>query len=82
MQQLERGKRTTELLKQPQYQPLIESLEALSIWAVTNGYFDDVPVDDVQKFEKQLHEHFKTHEKKVVDELADGKKINEDMLYI
>jgi F-type H+/Na+-transporting ATPase subunit alpha len=79
MQQLERGKRTTELLKQPQYQPLSENLEAISIWSVTNGLMDDIEVSQVQKFELELHEFFKRSQKKLLEELEMGKKIDEDM---
>ncbi|QQG40498.1 MAG: F0F1 ATP synthase subunit alpha [Candidatus Levyibacteriota bacterium] len=76
--QLEKGKRMTEILKQPQYQPLPESLEVLSLWAVSNGFLDDVPVEQVQRFEKELHEYTKTHKAKVLEELSTGNKINEE----
>lgn len=76
--QLEKGKRMSEILKQPQYQPLLEALEVLSIWAVSNGYLDDVPVDQVQRFERELHEYVKTHKVKVLDALSTGVKINEE----
>lgn len=75
--QLERGKRLTEILKQPQYQPLSESLEILSIWAVTNGYLDDLPVDVVQQFEKELHDYVKTHKPTLLTDLSTGEKPNE-----
>ncbi len=75
LQQLERGKRLTEVLKQPQYQPLTESMEILSIWAVTNGFTDDVPVEKIQKFEKELHAYARTHGKKVLETIANGKKV-------
>jgi F-type H+-transporting ATPase subunit alpha len=47
--QLDRGQRTNEILKQPQYQPLSESLEILSIAAVTHGMLDEIPVEDVTR---------------------------------
>jgi F-type H+-transporting ATPase subunit alpha len=52
--QLARGQRLTEILKQPQYQPMDVEKQVLVIWAATNGYIDDVPVDDVRSFEKGL----------------------------
>ena len=52
--QLARGQRLTEILKQPQYQPMDVEKQVLVIWAATNGYTDDVPVDDVRSFEKGL----------------------------
>ncbi len=49
--QLDRGARLVELLKQPQYSPLPVEQQVVSVWAGTNGYLDDVPVDDVRRFE-------------------------------
>ncbi len=77
MNQLERGKRLTEVLKQPQYNPLPEAFEILSIWAVTNGYLNDVPVEDVLRFEKEYHNYVKTHGKKLLETLSSGKKIDD-----
>lgn len=56
-QQLARGERLTELLKQPQYSPYPVQDQVVSIWAGTNGYLDAVPVPDVLRFEKELLEH-------------------------
>ncbi len=80
MKQLERGKRSVEILKQPQYSPLPEALEILSIWSVTNGYLDDIPVEEVERFEKELHEYAKTHAKKLIDTLNTGDKITDETL--
>ncbi len=77
LKQLEKGKRMTEILKQSQYQPVPETLEILSIWAVSNGYLDDIPTEACQRFEKELHEYVKAHKAKVLDELGSGNKINE-----
>lgn len=79
MQQLERGKRATEILKQPQYHPLSEPLEVVSIWALTNGYMDDVAVSDITRFEKELHEFVLTRHEKMLKELAKGEKVKEEM---
>ncbi len=76
-QSLERGKRTQEILKQGQYQPLPEEYEALSIWAVTNGYLDDIPLDQVGKFEKELHAFIKRSYPKVLTFLGNGEKVTE-----
>ena len=80
MKQLERGKRSVEILKQPQYSPLPEAFEIISIWAVTNGYLDEVPVEEVGRFEKELHEYALTHAKKLVETLSTGDKLNEETL--
>ena len=55
--QLGRGARLTELLKQPQYSPYPVEDQVVSIWAGTNGKFDEVPVADVLRFERGLLDH-------------------------
>src|SRR5471032_368677 len=52
--QLARGARLTELLRQPQYSPYPVENQVVSIWAGTNGKLDDVPVEDVLRFEREL----------------------------
>ncbi len=52
--QLERGARLTELLKQPQYTPYPVEHQVVSVWAGTTGKLDDVPVEDVLRFEREL----------------------------
>src|SRR5213082_3088795 len=52
--QLERGKRMTELLKQNQYEPMPIAQQVIVLFAGTNGYLDDVAVDGVQAFQKEL----------------------------
>src|SRR5438034_8044448 len=52
--QLARGQRLVEILKQPQYQPMNVENQVLVIWAASNGYADDVPVEDVRNFEAEL----------------------------
>lgn len=79
-QQLDRGKRTNELLKQPQYQPLTEAQEVLSIAAVSNGLLDDIAVEDVSKFEKGLHEYVAKHDKKLLETLGSGAKVTDDTI--
>jgi F-type H+-transporting ATPase subunit alpha len=59
--QLNRGRRVTELLKQPQYSPLSVALMAVTLYAVDAGYTDEVEVDKLGAFEKALHEHMKTN---------------------
>jgi F-type H+-transporting ATPase subunit alpha len=52
--QLDRGARLVELLKQPQYSPLPVERQVVSVWAGTGGYLDDVPVDEVRRFEDEF----------------------------
>ena len=57
--QLARGARLTELLKQPQYSPYPVEEQVVSIWAGTNGKLDEVPVEDVLRFERELIDHIR-----------------------
>ncbi len=52
--QLARGERLVEILKQPQYKPMEVEQQVLVIWAATNGYTDDIPVEEVRQFEAEL----------------------------
>jgi len=52
--QLARGQRLTEILKQPQYQPMDIEKQVLGIWSATNGYTDDIPVEQIKRFETDL----------------------------
>ena len=56
-QQIERGQRLQEILKQPQYQPLALDKQVIIIYAGTRGILDDVPVDKVADFEQQLFQY-------------------------
>jgi F-type H+-transporting ATPase subunit alpha len=78
--QLERGKRTVEILKQPQYQPLPEALEYLSVWLVTSGTLDDIAIEKVLQFETEFHDYMKRKEAKLLDELSTGQKPTEELL--
>jgi len=78
--QLDRGKRLTEILKQPQYAPLTENLEALSIYAVTSGLMDDIPLESFQRFEKDIHDFARKHYQNVLEALSTGEKPTEQTL--
>ena len=58
-QQLSRGARLMELLKQSQYSPFPMEEQVVSVWAGTKGKFDDIEVEDVRDFESQLLEHLR-----------------------
>jgi len=71
--QLERGRRITEVLKQPQYTPMSLGEEVTILYAVTNGYLDDVPVDRVIAWEGNFHRFMESN----YHELE--QRINDDM---
>jgi F-type H+-transporting ATPase subunit alpha len=59
--QLERGQRVTEVLKQPQYSPMSLDKEVTILYAATNGFLDDVPVDKIAAFEQAFHHFMQTN---------------------
>jgi F-type H+-transporting ATPase subunit alpha len=59
--QLTRGARLTELLKQGQYSPYPVEDQVASIWAGTKGKLDDVPLEDVRRFESELLDYLRRH---------------------
>ncbi|WP_342024195.1 F0F1 ATP synthase subunit alpha [Arthrobacter citreus] len=75
-QQLTRGARLMELLKQGQYAPYPVEEQVVSIWAGTNGYLDDVPVEDVLRFEGEFIDHLK-HSTSVLTTLAQTGKLED-----
>jgi F-type H+-transporting ATPase subunit alpha len=76
-QQLTRGARLMELLKQGQYSPFPVEDQVVSIWAGTKGYLDDVPVEDVRRFESEFLEHLK-HKSSILTTLAQTNKLDDD----
>jgi F-type H+-transporting ATPase subunit alpha len=59
--QLDRGGRLVELLRQPQYSPYPVEEQVVSVWAGIQGLMDEVPVDDVLRFERELMDHLRHH---------------------
>jgi F-type H+-transporting ATPase subunit alpha len=76
--QLDRGARVTELLKQPQYSPLPISLMAASLFAVNNGFMDNVDVKKVLAFESGLHTHLKTSHAGLLAKLEESRQLDKD----
>ncbi len=76
--QLERGKRVVELLKQPQYEPQKVWELAVSLYAVNNGYLDDVDVNQVLAFEKALKDEIKHKHADLVDAIESTKELSKD----
>ena len=76
--QLERGKLVTELMKQPQYSPLSVAEQAITLFGVTKGYFDDVEVKRALAFEVALRAHVKSKYKDLFDRIESTKDMNAD----
>jgi F-type H+-transporting ATPase subunit alpha len=76
--QLERGRMVTELMKQPQYQPLQVWEQAVILFAVNNGYFDDIDVKKALGAEKALRDFLKARHAAFVDKLESTKDLPKD----
>jgi F-type H+-transporting ATPase subunit alpha len=77
--QLNRGKRLVEVLKQDQYQPLPFSKQVLVIYAGTNGYLDDIEVEQIREFEAELYKYVESMNARLLDNITQ-KKIIDDTL--
>ncbi|MEY3019947.1 MAG: hypothetical protein RLZZ272_931 [Actinomycetota bacterium] len=77
-QQIARGQRVVEILKQPQYQPLPVELQVASIFAVTSAKLDDVAVADVRRFESELHGFLRARHAGVLERLR-TEKLTDDL---
>jgi F-type H+-transporting ATPase subunit alpha len=77
--QLNRGARLVEVLKQDQYEPLSFSKQIIIIFAGTNGFFDDMAVDDVRPFEKALYVHLDNARPEVLRALEEKKALDDQI---
>jgi F-type H+-transporting ATPase subunit alpha len=73
---IDRGKRITELFKQPQYNPIPVEIQVAVIWAVQNGYVDDVPVERIKEFQDQLTEFLTTRKDDLVRKIGKEKQLS------
>ncbi len=76
--QLDRGYRMVELLKQPQYQPMDVFDQVISIFSGTTGLLDNVEINQVAEFEKQMHEYLKTNQADLIGELRNKGEMDDD----
>lgn len=79
VQQLDRGKRVIEVLKQDQYKPLRISLQIAIIYAVVNGFLDVIPVNKVIEFERELQSILTTQYASVLDKIEETKAFDPDI---
>ncbi|TDJ02253.1 MAG: F0F1 ATP synthase subunit alpha [Candidatus Dadabacteria bacterium] len=77
--QLARGSRLVESLKQGQYEPLGVEKQVLIIFAVTNGYVDDYPLESIKNYENELYSFFESKYSKILDEIRTKKEISDDL---
>jgi F-type H+-transporting ATPase subunit alpha len=77
--QLARGQRLTEILKQPQYQPIDVEKQVLVIWAATNGYTDDIAVEDVRSFEADLLNFVENSHPGLLNDIREKKSLTDEI---
>jgi F-type H+/Na+-transporting ATPase subunit alpha len=78
--QLDRGARLVELLKQPQYSPYPVERQVVSVWAGTEGYLDDVPVEDVRRFEREFLDEIQRSRPGIYDAIRETGELSEDTI--
>ncbi|HEV2345464.1 MAG TPA: F0F1 ATP synthase subunit alpha [Actinocrinis sp.] len=79
--QLARGQRIVELLKQPQYSPFPVQEQVVSIWSGTSGELDEVPVEDIRRFEAEFLDHLRSAHPEILSSIAaKNEKLSDDDL--
>ncbi|TMR92166.1 F0F1 ATP synthase subunit alpha [Nonomuraea basaltis] len=76
--QLDRGQRLVELLKQPQYSPFPVERQVVSVWAGTTGELDEVPVEDVRRFETEFLDYLQSSHKGILDGIRETNDLADD----
>ncbi|HYB51818.1 MAG TPA: F0F1 ATP synthase subunit alpha [Burkholderiaceae bacterium] len=76
--QLDLGRLVTELMKQPQYQPLQVWEQAVTLFAVNSGYFNQVPVPKALEVEKAMREYLKMHHRALIERIETAKDLSKD----
>lgn len=78
--QIERGRRTVEVLKQGQYEPMAVEHQVAIIYALINGFLDDVAVEKIREFEDNFHKYLDEQAKEVIKMIAEKKELSEDVV--
>jgi F-type H+-transporting ATPase subunit alpha len=76
---IDHGARVTELLKQPQYQPMSMADQVLSLYMTKNGEIDEIPVEEVASFEKFMHKYFHDNHADLIKEIEDTNDISDTL---
>src|SRR6187431_709496 len=77
---IDRGKRIVELFNQPQYNPLPVEQQVAVIWAVQNGYVDDVPVDKIKAFQAAWTDYLATRKPDILQRIVEQKALSDDLV--
>jgi F-type H+-transporting ATPase subunit alpha len=76
---IDRGKRIIELFKQPQYSPIPVDVQVAVIWAVQNGYVDDVPVERIKEFQSEWTDFLTTRHAELLQKIGQQKVLSDDL---
>ena len=76
--QLDRGGRLVELLKQPQYSPLEVEQQVVTVWAGTSGLLDDVPLEDIRRFEGEFLDQLRRDKSGILDAIRETGELSDD----
>ena len=74
---LERGKRIVEVFKQPQFKPVSVPMQVVTLWAVQNGYFDDVDVNDLKATQEAIGEYMTDRKAEIIRKISDSGKLDD-----
>ncbi|CAN5570182.1 F0F1 ATP synthase subunit alpha [soil metagenome] len=77
--QLERGARMTEMLKQPQFEPLSVESQVAALFAASRGHADDIPVDQIQRFRSEFLEYMESSHRSLLDKIVAEGRIDDDL---
>ena len=80
--QLERGSRLVELLKQAQYEPQAMEREVISVWAGTTGRLDDVPVEDIRRFDAEFLDYVERNKAEILDAIRNTSDLSDDTVSV
>jgi F-type H+/Na+-transporting ATPase subunit alpha len=78
--QLTRGEKTSEVLKQPQYEPVAVEKQVAILWVVTNGYLDDVPTARIKDFEGRFYRFLETEHPTVLETLGNKPELTDEVV--
>src|SRR5687767_13996019 len=78
--QLTRGEKTSEVLKQPQYEPLPVEKQVAILWVVTNGYLDEVPTGRIRDFEQRFYRFLESERAELLTTLGDKKELTDEIV--
>lgn len=78
--QIDRGRRTVEILKQGQYEPMTVEHQVAILYALTKGFLDDVAVEEIRAWEADFHKYLDTQAKEVIALITEKKELSDDVI--